>query len=101
MVRPFINQGKPSDRKQNLMDNITHGQWSKNHYKNNDDDGVGEEYYHHHNDPFIPNNDYILDPYTMQKFLGKLLKGYQEALNHFFCVCIKYHSRVSPQMKYA
>ncbi|MFL6368072.1 MAG: hypothetical protein ACJ72T_05935 [Nitrososphaeraceae archaeon] len=51
MVRPFINQGKPSDRKQNLMDNITYGQWSKNHYKNNDDDGGREEYYHHHNDP--------------------------------------------------
>jgi hypothetical protein len=75
MVRPFINQGKPSDRKQNLMDNITYGQWSKNHYKNNDDDDGGrEEYYHHHNDPFIPNDDHILDPYTMQKSSRKIAK---------------------------
>jgi hypothetical protein len=33
-----------------------------------------EEYYHHHNDPFIPNDDHILDPYTMQKSSRKIAK---------------------------
>jgi hypothetical protein len=35
MIEPYINQRK-HDKKQNVMDDITHGQWSKNHY--NDDD---------------------------------------------------------------
>jgi hypothetical protein len=75
MVRPFINQGTPSDRKQNLMDDITHGQWSKNHYKNNkNDDEEGEKYYHYHNGPSVPNDDDILDPYTMQKSFRKIAK---------------------------
>jgi hypothetical protein len=33
-----------------------------------------EEYYHHHNDPLIPNDDHILDPYTMQKSSRKIAK---------------------------
>jgi hypothetical protein len=76
MVRSSINQRKPSDRKQNVMDDITHGQWSKNHYNsnnnnNNDDDGSMEYY---HTDPSIPNGDDILDPYTMQKSFRKMAK---------------------------
>jgi hypothetical protein len=76
MVRPFINQKKPSDRKQNVMDDITHGQWSKNHYNsnnnNNNDDEGSMEYYH--TDSSIPNDDDILDPYTMQKSFRKMAK---------------------------
>jgi hypothetical protein len=56
------------------MDDITHGQWNKNHYNsnnnNNDDDGSMEYY---HTDPSIPNDD-ILDPYTMQKSFRKMAK---------------------------
>jgi hypothetical protein len=51
MVEHYINQRKPS-KKENVMDDITHGQWSKNHY---DDDDY----------------DNILDPYTTQNHSGK------------------------------
>jgi hypothetical protein len=80
MVGHFISQRKPSDKKQNVMDDITHGQWSKNHYNDNkDNDEESEQYYHYHNDdPSIPNDDYdvddILDPYTMQKSFRKIAK---------------------------
>jgi hypothetical protein len=46
MVGPFVNQRKPPDEKQNVMDDITHGQWSKNHYNDNNNDNQEDEYYH-------------------------------------------------------
>jgi hypothetical protein len=48
------------------MDDITHGQWSKNHY--NDD----------YDDPRL--NDDILDPYTTQKSFRKIAKKLSKGL---------------------
>jgi hypothetical protein len=48
------------NKKQNVMDDITHGQWSKNHY-NNDADNDHDRIY----------DGDILDPYTMQKSFRK------------------------------
>ena len=58
MIEPYINQRKP-DKKQNVMDDITHGQWSKNHYNNDYDN------------PRL--NDDILDPYNTQKSFRKIV----------------------------
>ena len=45
------------------MDDITHGQWSKNHYNNDDND---------YDDRNSILNDEILDPYTTQKSFRKI-----------------------------
>ena len=52
----------PLENKQyySLMDDITHGQWSKNHYDDNSD------YLNH------SQNDGIFDPFTMQKSTKKM-----------------------------
>ncbi len=65
MIEPYINKMKP-DRKQNVMDDITHGQWSKNHY--NDDYG----------DPML--DDDIVNPYTTQKSFRKIAKKLSKGL---------------------
>ena len=68
MVEPHINRKKRIEEshnlseKQNVMDDITHGQWSKNHYN--------EDYDNDHN--YIQNNEDMLDPYTMQRSFRKI-----------------------------
>jgi hypothetical protein len=66
MVESYINHGRP-DKKQNVMDDITYGQWSKNHYSDDDYD-----------DPRL--NDDILDPYTTQKSFRKITKKLSKEL---------------------
>jgi hypothetical protein len=46
------------------MDDITHGQWSKNHHNDNDENHI--------------HNDDMLDSYTMQKSFRKMATSYQE-----------------------
>jgi hypothetical protein len=64
MVESHINRKRIEEshnlsEKQNVMDDITHGQWSKNHYNDNYDN-------------YIQNNEDILDPYTMQRSFRKI-----------------------------
>ena len=66
MVEPYINRRK-SDKKENVMDDITHGQWSKNHYNNDDNSD-------HMYDYNIVENGDILDPYTMPRSFRKIAK---------------------------
>jgi hypothetical protein len=68
MVEPHINRKRIEEshnlfEKQNVMDDITHGQWSKNHYN--------EDYDNDH-DYNIQNKEDILDPYTMQRSFRKI-----------------------------
>jgi hypothetical protein len=63
MVQHYINQRKPS-KKENVMDDITHGQWSKNHY---DDDYYDDSILNDDDDDY----DNILDPYITQNHSGK------------------------------
>ncbi|HET7283721.1 MAG TPA: hypothetical protein VFI70_03480 [Nitrososphaeraceae archaeon] len=60
--RKRVNAPHNLSEKQNVMDDITNGQWSKNHY--NDDD------YDYHDRDYMHEGD-ILDPYTMQKSFRK------------------------------
>ena len=71
MVEHYINQRKPS-KKENAMDDITHGQWSKNHY---DDDDYYDDSILNDND-----DDNILDPYTTQKSFRKIAKKLSKSL---------------------
>jgi hypothetical protein len=57
--RKRIEKSHNLSEKQNVMDDITHGQWSKNHYNDNYDN-------------YIQNNEDILDPYTMQRSFRKI-----------------------------
>jgi hypothetical protein len=68
MTEPYINSRK-SDKKENVMDDITHGQWSKNHYNNKNDDDSDHMY-----DYNMVENDDILDPYTMPRSFRKIAK---------------------------
>ena len=61
MIESFSNH-KRVEKKDTVMDDITHGQWSKNHYNNDDN------YY----DLNSILNDEILDPYTTQKSFRKI-----------------------------
>ena len=62
MAEPYINRRK-SDKKENVMDDITHGQWSKNYYNNKNDDDSDHMY------------DYnMVDPYTMPRSFRKIAK---------------------------
>ena len=61
MVEHYFNQRKPS-KKENVMDDITQGQWSKKHY---DDD---------YREDSILKDDDVLDPYTTQKSFRKIAK---------------------------
>ena len=56
MIESLSNH-KRVEKKDSVIDDITHGQWSKNHYNNDDN------YY----DLNSILNDEILDPYTTQK----------------------------------
>jgi hypothetical protein len=58
MIEPFSSQ--TVEKKESVMDDITHGQWSKNHYNNDD------------NDRNSILNDEILEPYTTQKSFRKI-----------------------------
>ena len=62
MIESFSNH-KRVEKKDSVMDDITHGQWSKNHY-NNDDNSYED----------LNNilNDEILDPYATQKSFRKI-----------------------------
>jgi hypothetical protein len=60
MIEPFSSH-KSAEKKESIMDDITHGQWSKNHYNNDDDDDRNRIL-----------NDEILDPYTAQKSFRKI-----------------------------
>jgi hypothetical protein len=61
MIESFSNH-KRVEKKDSVIDDITHGQWSKNHYNNDDN------YYN----PNSILNDEILDPYTTQKSFRKI-----------------------------
>jgi hypothetical protein len=61
MIESFSNH-KRVEKKDSVIDDITHGQWSKNHYNNDDN------YY----DLNSILNDEILDPYTTQKSFRKI-----------------------------
>ena len=63
MIEPFSSH-KRVEKKESGMDDITHGQCSKNHYNNDDND-----YYDDRNSIL---NDEILDPYTTQKSFRKI-----------------------------
>ena len=68
MVEPHINRKRIEEshnlsEKQNVMDDITHGQWSKNHYN---------EDYDNNDHDYIQNNEDMLDPYTMQRSFRKI-----------------------------
>ena len=69
MVEPHINRKKRIEEshnlseKQNVMDDITHGQWSKNYYN---------EDYDNNDHDYIQNNEDMLDPYTMQRSFRKI-----------------------------
>ena len=58
-----VNTSHNLSEKQNVMDDITNGQWSKNHYNNHDD-------YDDNN----MLNDETLDTYTTQKSFMKIAK---------------------------
>ena len=62
MVEPHINRKRIEKshlfEKQNVMDDITHGQWSKNHYNDNYDN----------DHDYIQDNEDILDPYMQRSF---------------------------------
>ena len=76
MAEPYINRRK-SDKKENVMDDITHGQWSKNHYNNDDDDNnnnKNDDDSDHMYDYNVVENDDILDPYTMPRSFRKIAK---------------------------
>lgn len=61
MVESFSNH-KRVEKKDSVIDDITHGQWSKNHYNNDDN---------YYNLNSILNVE-ILDPYTAQKSFRKI-----------------------------
>lgn len=61
MIESFSNH-KRVEKKDSVIDDITHGQWSKNHYNNDDN-------YYNLNSIL---NDEILDPYTTQKSFRKI-----------------------------
>lgn len=69
MVESHINRKKRIEEshnlseKQNVMDDITHGQWSKNYYN---------EDYDNNDHDYIQNNEDMLDPYTMQRSFRKI-----------------------------
>jgi hypothetical protein len=58
-----VNAHHNLSEKQNVMDDITHGQWSKNHYNNDDYDYNDCDHMHERD---------ILDPYAMQKSFRKI-----------------------------
>jgi hypothetical protein len=59
-----VNAPHNLSEKQKVMDDITNGQWSKNHYNDNDYDYNDRgDYMHEEN---------ILDPYAMQKSFRKV-----------------------------
>jgi hypothetical protein len=60
-LNEHISSSEPSKdhQHQSVMDDITHGQWSKSHYGDNDDFNYSK------------NND-ILDPYGMQQNFRKI-----------------------------
>ena len=59
MIEPFSSH-KSAEKKESVMDDITYGQWSKNHYNNDDND---------YDDQNSILNDEILDPYTTKSIL--------------------------------
>ena len=61
--RKRVNAPHNLSEKQNVMDDITNGQWSKNHY-NDDDYDYNDRDHMHEGD--------ILDPYSMQKSFRKI-----------------------------
>jgi hypothetical protein len=61
MIESFSNH-KRVEKKDSVIDDITHGQWSKNHYNNDDN---------YYNLNSILNVE-ILDPYTAQKSFRKI-----------------------------
>jgi hypothetical protein len=62
--RKRLNALHNLSERQNVMDDITNGQWTKNHYNDNDDYGYNDRDYMHEDD--------ILDPYAMQKSFRKI-----------------------------
>jgi hypothetical protein len=77
MVEPHINRKKRIEEshnlseKQNVMDDITHGQWSKNYYN---------EDYDNNDHDYIQNNEDMLDPYTMQRSFRKIVNKLSKRL---------------------
>ena len=65
-----IEESHNLSEKQNVMDDITHGQWSKNHYNDNYDNDHDS----------TQNNEDILDPYTMQRSFRKIAKKLSKRL---------------------
>ena len=65
------------------MDDITHGQWSKNYHNDNDEN-------HIHN--IQTSNDDLLDPYTMQSLLEKLKQAIKKTLERACKVLCKFCS---------
>ena len=79
MAEPYINRRK-SDKKENVMDDITHGQWSKNHYNNNNNKNDDDDNSDHMYDYNMVENDDILDPYTMPRSFRKIAKKLSKRL---------------------
>jgi hypothetical protein len=63
---PLPPSMRPTKAKQHVMDDITHGQWSKKQYDDDDNN-------------YIQSDD-ILDPYSMQKNFRKMANKLSRSL---------------------